>query len=351
MTKSEPGELFHREIHEQPAALERLLAGCRREAVDVAARAAGARLVRVIAHGSSDNAASYGVYAFPLLAGATAFRESISLLTYYGTTPDLAESLVVAISQSGRTPDVVEYVEAARGKARLTVAVTNDPGSPLADAADAVLPLCAQPELAVAATKTYTSSLAALALLAAALGGEGDRVADELRRTAELMSSALTTLDSVVRGTAALFQATGQMVVVGRGVEYPTARELALKLTETCHLVASPLTTTDFSHGPIAGVGSHVPVWVIASDDPCLPAALEAAGRARRAGAPLIASGSASAEVPEAAIRFRVPPAPRPILAPILSILPGQLFSWALARTKGLDPDAPTGLSKVTVVP
>jgi glucosamine--fructose-6-phosphate aminotransferase (isomerizing) len=351
VTEAARGALFHGEIHEQPAALERLLDGCLEAVRAAAARAAGVRLVRLVAHGSSDNAASYGVYAFPLVANATAFRESISLLTYYRTTPDLGESLVVGISQSGRTPDVVEYVAAARGLARLTIAITNDTASPLAEAAEAVIPLCAGPELAVAATKTYTSTLAALALLAGALGGELDRTAEDLRRTASLMAGALTPLDAVARGVAALFEATGQMVVVGRGIEFATARELALKLTETCHLVASPLTTTDFSHGPIAGVGAHVPVWVIASEDPCLPAALEAATRARRAGAPLIASGSASGQVPEAAIRFGVPPAPTAPLSPLLSVLPGQLFAWALADAKGVDPDAPSGLSKVTVVP
>ena len=131
--------------------------------------ASGARLwSRLVAHGSSDNAAAYGVYAFSLLAGLTAFRESISLLTYYEAAPDLRDSIVVAISQSGRTPDVVEYVEAARGKALLTVALTNEPDSPIAAAANVVVPLYAGREEAIAATKTYTTSLAALALLAGA---------------------------------------------------------------------------------------------------------------------------------------------------------------------------------------
>ncbi len=344
------GERFLSEVKEQPAALERVAsqAGAIGE---IARRAGDARLVRLVAHGSSDNAAAYGVYAFSLLAGLTAFRESISLLTYYATAPDLRDSIVVAISQSGRTPDVVEYVEAARGRALLTIALTNEADSPLADASDVVVPLHAGREEAIAATKTYTTSLAALALLAGAMGGDVEGMAAAVVRCAELIETAIPVLEQDVAGTAALVQAASQLVVIGRGVEFATAREIALKLSETCGLLAEPLTSTDLAHGPVAGLGPHSPVWVVASDDPCLPSALEAAARARRAGAPLIASGDACDRVAGAGIRIPTPSAPRPILAPILSVVPGQLFAWALALARGLDPDSPVGLSKVTVVP
>ncbi len=344
------GERYLSELKEQPAAVERLAARAG-EVAAIADRASGARLVRLVAHGSSDNAAAYGVYAFSLLAGLTAFRESISLLTYYGTAPDLRDSLVVAVSQSGRTPDVVDYVEAARGRAALTVALTNDASSPLAEAADAVVPLESGPELAVAATKTYTGSLAGLSLLAGALGGATSRIADGLRRSAELVADAIPGLEQEVAGTAALLQATGQLVVIGRGIEFATAREIALKLSETCRLLAEPLTTTALAHGPVAGLGPQSPVWVVASDDPCLPSALEAAARARQAGSPLIASGDAATRVAGAGIRLRTPTAPEPILAPVISVVPGQLFAWALALARGLDPDNPARLQKVTVVP
>lgn len=350
MTGMPAGERYLSELKEQPAAIERLADGADQVAA-IAARASEARLVRLVAHGSSDNAAAYGVYAFSLLAGLTAFRESISLLTYYGTAPDLRDSLVVAVSQSGRTPDVVDYVEAARGRAVLTVGVTNDASSPLAEAADAVVPLEAGPELAVAATKTYSSSLASLALLAGALGSRLSQTADGLRRSAALIDDAIPGLEREVAGTAALVQATGQLVVIGRGVEFATAREIALKLSETCQLLAEPLTSTALAHGPVARLGPGSPVWVVASNDPCLPSALEAAARARQAGAPLIASGDACERVAGAGIRLRTPAAPLPILAPMISVVPGQLFAWALALARGLDPDRPAGLSKVTVVP
>lgn len=348
---AEPGSRFLHEIEEQPAVLARLAGGCGDALREVARHAGQARHVRLVAHGSSDNAASYGVYAFPLLANMTAFRESISLLTYYGAAPDLYDSIVVAISQSGRTPDVVEYARAARGRAALIVAVTNDAGSPLADSSEVVLELCAGSEEAIAATKTYTASIAALALLAAALGGREEETAGEIESCASLIAEALPALQEQAGGAAALLQATRQIVVIGRGVEFATAREIALKLSETCRLLAEPLTSTDLAHGPIAGLDRSSPVWVVASPDPCLPTALEAAARAGRAGAPIIASGAAARQVAGAGIRLEVAAAPQPVLAPLLSVLPGQLVAWALARAKGLDPDEPAGLSKVTEVP
>ncbi len=348
---AEPGSRFLREVREQPAVLARLVAGCGDGLREVARHAGQARHVRLVAHGSSDNAASYAVYAFGLLANLTAFRESISLLTYYGAAPDLHDSIVVAISQSGRTPDVVDYVRAARGRAAFTVAVTNDEGSPLAASADVVLPLCAGPEEAVAATKTYTASIAALALLAAAIGGREEETVRGIESSASLISEALPALQERAEAAAALLETTRQMVVIGRGIELTTAREIALKLSETCRLLAEPLTSTDLAHGPIAGLDPFSPVWVVASPDPCLPAALEAAVRAGRAGAPIIASGAAAGRVPGAAVRLEVSAAPQPILAPLISVVPGQLVAWALARAKGLDPDAPAGLAKVTEVP
>jgi glucosamine--fructose-6-phosphate aminotransferase (isomerizing) len=139
------------------------------------------------------------------------------------------------------------------------------------------------------------------------------------------------------------------MYVIGRGVEFGTAREIALKLTETCRVAAEPLTSTDLAHGPIAALDAMFPVWTIASHDESLPALVEAASRARAAGATLVASGSAAAEVEGAAWRLPVPEAPLPVLSPLLSVVPGQLFAASLAEAKGLDPDRPERLTKVTL--
>jgi hypothetical protein len=231
------GARFLAEIREQPAALLRLLEHEREYArVAAAARERGASVVRMAGHGSSDNAASYGVYAFGLLARWTALRDSITLTVHYGAGIPMVGSTAVALSQSGRTPDVVAYLERARERGAFAVALTNDPGSPLAAAADAVLPLGAGPELAVAATKTYLNQVAGLGLLAAHAAGEGRRFADGIRAVAEQLEAAIPELERRVPELAVPFSFTGRMFVIGRGVELGTAREVALKLLETCRV-------------------------------------------------------------------------------------------------------------------
>ena len=345
-----PGERFLAEIREQPAALVRLLEHeAEYDAVARSLAAAPGGVIRLVGHGSSDNAASYGVYAFGLLAGRTALRDSISLTVYYGAGLDFAGSAVVALSQSGRTPDVVEYVQRARAAGATTIAITNEPESPLGEAASAVLPLDAGPEHAVAASKTYLNQVAALALLAGCLSGRRTETVDALSRVAELLDAILEPLEQAVHELAVAFAYVGRMFVVGRGLEYATARETALKLTETCRVAAEPLTATDLAHGPIAALDPLFPVWAIASRDDALPVVVEAASRARQAGATVVASGNAAEQVDGAAYRLPVPEAPEAVFAPLLSIVPGQLFAAALARSKGLDADRPSGLTKVTL--
>ena len=346
----ETGARFLAEIHEQPDALLRLIERQEELArIAAAIRERGATTIRLAGHGSSDNATSYGVYAFGLLPGWTALRDSISLVVYYRAELDMSGCTVLALSQSGQTRDVVEYVRRVRERGAFTIAVTNAPGSELAQEADEVLPLLAGPELAVAATKTYVSTLAALGLLAAHAAGEGEAFADELRATAELMRALVPALERRIAAVAVPFGFAGRMFVVGRGAEYATVREIALKLLETCRVAAEPLTATAFAHGPVAALDSLFPVWAIASEDETLPAVLEAIARAKQAGATVIASGSAAQTVPSADYALPVPTPPSPLLSPLLSVIPGQLFAWALARTKGLDPDEPRGLSKVTL--
>jgi glutamine---fructose-6-phosphate transaminase (isomerizing) len=338
------------EIREQPEALARLVgytAEFQRVADRMRERGPGA--IRLVGHGSSDNAASYGVYAFGLLPGWTALRDSISLSVYYGAEFDLARSSIVALSQSGRTPDVVEYARKARKQGAFTVALTNDPESTLADACEAVLPLCAGAEHAVAATKTYTTQVAALALLAGCAAGEGARLAAGIQETAGLITQVLPELERRVSEVAVALAFVGRMFVIGRGPEFATAREISLKLLETCRVAAEPLTATDLAHGPVAALDGLFPVWAIASGDASLDAVREAAERVRAAGATLIASGTAADQLPGAAYVLPVPPPPIPLLAPLLSVVPGQLLAWALAQAKGLDPDRPVGLSKVTL--
>jgi glucosamine--fructose-6-phosphate aminotransferase (isomerizing) len=163
------------------------------------------------------------------------------------------------------------------------------------------------------------------------------------------MSELLPQLEAQITTVAVPFAFAGRMFVIGRGVEFATAREIALKLLETCRVAAEPLTATDLAHGPVAALDPLFPVWAIAADDAMLPAVLEAVSRARDAGATVIASGSAAERVPGAEFVLPVPAPGVPLLSPLLSVVPGQLFAWALARAKGLDPDRPHGLSKVTL--
>jgi glucosamine--fructose-6-phosphate aminotransferase (isomerizing) len=308
-------------------------------------------IVRLVGHGSSDNAASFAVYAFGLLPRWTALRDSISLSIYYGADVDLSGSCVVALSQSGRTPDVVEYVELARARGAFTIGVTNDAESALANAAEAVLPLAAGPENAIAATKTYTAQVAALALLAACVAESGGPMADCIHQVAEQLEEALPALERRVDELAGPLAYASRMFVVGRGPEFATAREISLKLLETCRVAAEPLTATDLAHGPVAALDGSFPVWAIASRDASLPAVREAVARARAAGATVIVSGTATDEVPDASERVPVPTPPMSLLAPLFSVVPGQLFARALALAKGLDPDRPAGITKVTLVP
>ena len=345
-----PGAVLLSEIREQPAALRRLLEH-EREYAAVArhARRRAPAVVRMVGHGSSDNAASYGVYAFGLLPGWTATRDSISLSVYYGAELDLRGSCVVALSQSGQTRDVVDYLERARRRGAFTIAITNEPDSALASAAEAVLPLAAGRERAIAATKTYTGQVAALALLAAHAAGDARAVSDGLRTVADLLENLLPVLERRLSEVAVALAFVGRMFVVGRGLEFATAREISLKLLETCRVAAEPLTATALAHGPVAALDGLFPVWAIASDDALLPAVRDAAARARAARATVLASGPAAAEIEDASYYLPVPKPPTPLLAPVLSVAPGQLLAWALAQAKGLDPDRPSGLSKVTL--
>jgi glucosamine--fructose-6-phosphate aminotransferase (isomerizing) len=345
-----PEGRFLAEIHEQPDALAALLAHV--DDFEAAGRACVERapsVLRLVGHGSSDAAASYGVYAFGLLPGWTAVRDSISLSVYYGAEVDFSSSVVVGLSQSGRTPDVVAYVERARQRGAFTIAVTNEAGSELARVAEVTLPLHAGQERAVAASKTLLNTFAALALLAGCAAGRGEEVATGMHEVAVLMREALPGLEAAVTPIATTFAYVGRMYVIGRGIELGTAREIALKLTETCRIAAEPVTSTDLSHGPIAAVDAMFPVWTIASLDECLPALVAAAELARKAGATLVASGSAADKVDGAEFRLPVPQAPLSVLSPLLSVVPGQLFAAALARAKGLDADQPVGLTKVTL--
>ena len=185
-------------------------------------------------------------------------------------------------------------------------------------------------------------------MLGAVVDGERDRRA-ERGDAADQLDEALPALEAATQALAVPFSYVGRMFVTGRGAEYATAREIALKLLETCRTAAAPLTATDLAHGPVAVLDPLFPVWAIASRDVSLSAVQDAAARIKEFGSTVVASGPAAREIAGADYYLPVPEPELALLSPLLSVVPGQLFAAALARAKGFDPDAPRGLTKVTL--
>jgi len=358
------------EIAEQPDALRRTFEALLPRVGELAALARDTRQVLFIARGSSDNAAVYGQYLCSVRAGRLATMASPSVATAYRAGLDLRGVLAVAVSQSGATEEIVATLDWARDCGARCVAVTNAPDSPLAGVADATLLTQAGTELAVPATKTYTTELAAMAVLAAALsapgsprggvghqgrdggmgpsGSRGDGVGvEELQRVPEAVAAMLEVAPAA-EALAGRLTEVETLVVSGRGFAYSTALELALKLKETCYLPAVGLSYADLVHGPIAIVDAGTPALLVAAGDgPMLPEMTRLAATLAGRGAPVYGIGGDHGFA--AACRAALPgPALPEHLAPFALIVPGQLLTEALARAKGIDPDAPRGLHKVT---
>ena len=333
---------LHREIVEQPEVVARFLA---REAARVARlavpiRRAGVRFVLIAARGTSDNAARYAQYLFGAVGGLPVALAAPSLTTLYGRPPDARGGLVVGISQSGRSPDIVETVAAARRAGVPTLAIVNDPESPLARTAGEVLPLHAGSERSIAATKTYTAQLAAVALFALSLAGQRTLL-KELSAIPGAMALALATEPAVRRMARRLGKAS-RAVVLARGVNFPTAWEIALKLKELALILAEPYSSADFQHGPIALAEPDLPAVLVSAPGGRPEGELMALARRLRArGSPLLPIGlPVKGAIP-------LPEVPE-LLSPLVAVIPGQLLAFQAARARGLDPDRPRGLRKVT---
>jgi fructoselysine-6-P-deglycase FrlB-like protein len=336
------------EIGEQATALRETLDALLPRVAEVGILGRETRQVLFIARGSSDNAAVYGSYLIQTQAGRLATLASPSIATTYKKKIDLSGVLAVAISQSGKTEEIVETLDWAADCGARTVAVTNGEGSPLAEAAQLALVTRAGDELAVPATKTYTTQLAALAVLGIGLGAEVDiadlrRAPDEVDRLIAATEAA-DALPEIVEELAGVPGA----VVSGRGMAYGTALEFAIKLKEACYLHAMGLSYADLLHGPIAVVDDDTPAIVVAADSgPTLPAAVALAQRVTAAGAKAYGIGGGRM-LAEASTRALPGPDLPEWVAPLALIVPGQLITERLARRLGIDPDMPRGLGKVT---
>jgi glucosamine--fructose-6-phosphate aminotransferase (isomerizing) len=346
------------EILEQPEAVRRQL-GSESGAATLQALAARLRAepvdsVVIAARGSSDHAAIYGQYLFGVRQALTVGLAAPSIVSLYGTSPSVGRSLVIGISQSGASPDVVAVVAAANRQGAPTLAITNDPGSPLAEAAEYVLDLAAGPERSIAATKTYTCSLLALARLSAALGPAAaldpapeDPAGGAIAALPDALEAALA-VEPEVEELARDLAATDRCLVLGRGFEYATAREWALKLKELAQVFADPYSSADFLHGPIALARPGVPALAVVPESPTRAGLVQTLTTLRDLGVETVILS----ELPDVrALGWRSIALPAGVpewLRPISSIVPAQLLAYHLTIAKGLDPEAPLNLSKVT---
>lgn len=347
------------EIRQQPDALERTLkAGLSRTGELkrlVAARRP--RMIVLVARGSSDNAAQFGRYLLEITTGIPVSLSAPSIFTLYGANVDLAGALVVAISQSGESTDTNLVLERARKAGALTVGITNETDSALARLADYGFLVRAGKERSVAATKTYTGQLLALYLLASALGGAIRP--DDLRRLPDWTAAALKLEEQIAEG-AQRYRFMDHALVVGRGLNYSNAFELALKLMETCYVVAERFSSADLLHGPIAMLEASFPVFLFAPPGVTWPGLRELIGRlaeiktetviisdrSNQSAVESVSSGRAGRVFLPVKLIHKSGPAD--LFTPIPYIVPAQLFAAYLATVKGLDPDKPRALKKVT---
>lgn len=340
---------LHSEILEQPDSLERLLQSQRTTAERIAdvVRTRNISYVFLTARGTSDNAGRYANYLLGSMNSLPLALATPSLFTYYLHPPRLRDALVIGISQSGQSPDIVSVVEEGKRQGCMTLALTNMPGSPLAAAADFVLDIQAGTERAVAATKTYTAELMAIAMLSTALNPDGVTW-DALAQVPRWVRQAIQH-DQAMAEAAQRYKYANRCVVLGRGYNYATAFEWALKLKELTYMEAEPYSPADFQHGPIAVVERGFPVMAMVAAGP-VAASLTPLLRLLKEElhAELLVISNAPEALALSYPAFALPGEIPEALTPLVGIVPAQLMAYHLTQVKGYDPEAPRTIHKVT---
>lgn len=335
------------EIAEQPEALARTIEQ-ERGNITRLGRLLAKRdidLIVLVARGSSDNAALFGRYLLEITTGIPVSLSAPSVHTLYQAKLKLQHALVIGVSQSGEGEDINRVLENARGCGACTVGITNEPKSSMTKIVDEILLMHGGQERSVAATKTFTGQMMLFYLLAAELSAA--RSKQSFEAIPEFAARALEQKPAILE-LVQRYVFMENCVVVGRGLAYANAYELALKLMETCYVVAERFSSADFLHGPVAMVERHFPVLLFAPPGVMLPGVMDLIERLRELRADTLAITS---DLGAASACSRAIIMPREIdefLAPIPYIIPGQLFAALLSEAKGLDPDAPRSLSKVT---
>jgi len=340
---------LHSEIFEQPERLASLLDKQKQTALEIAKviQSRGVQYAFLAARGTSDNAGRYANYLWGAHNGLPLALATPSLFTYYQSPPKLQNALVIGVSQSGRSPDIISVLEEGRKQNCLTLAITNVPDSPLAQTADFVLGIQAGAEKAVAATKTYTAELMAIAMLSVALENSNERW-DELASVPQWAQQALTHDEQIAQMTQR-YRYMSHCVVLGRGFNYATAFEWALKLKELTYVIAEPYSSADFQHGPIAMVEGGFPIFAIAPKGKVHDSMVEMLTLLRRdKNAELVVLSDDADTLTLAQSPIQLPPQTPEWLTPLVGILPAQLFACHLTQVKGYDTEKPRNIIKVT---
>lgn len=336
------------EIHAQPQIIANLLHHEHATAQQIAQaiRDFNPAFVCIAARGTSDNAARYAQYLFGTHLGLMVALATPSVHTLYKKSPDLSRALVIGISQSGQSEDVRQVLADANAQGGLTVSITNDAASPLATMAHYHLPLGAGEEISVAATKTYTAELAAIALLAAALTGDATLQA-ELERLPDYLTQTLQESASIAQWIER-YRYIERYAVIGRGYNYCTAYEISLKIKELCYITGEEYSEADFRHGPIAVIQAGFPVILVATNGVTFEKQLDLLQQLHQKGAEALVITNSSACDPYAKKVMRIPADIPEWLSPIAAVIPGQMVAMNLALARGHEVDKPRGLNKVT---
>jgi len=337
------------EIRQQPAVLARTLSAEVRHIEEFKRALAGRRpkLIVLVARGTSDNAAQFGRYLLEITTGIPVSLAAPSIYTLYKAKVNLGDTLVIGVSQSGESTDTNLVLDRARAQGALTVGITNEASSAMARLAGEVFLVRAEAEKSVAATKTYTGQLLMLYLVAYALGGE-IRIGD-LERLPEWAESALK-LEKSIAALCERYRFMRQAVVVGRGLNYANAYEFALKLMETCYVVTERFSSADFLHGPIAMVEPSFPVFLFAPSGVTAPStkSMLAKLRSLKAETVIITDSGNSGIAKHATREITLGRKLDELYTPIPYIIPAQIFAACLAAQKGINPDSPRTLKKIT---
>ncbi|TVR22522.1 MAG: SIS domain-containing protein [Anaerolineaceae bacterium] len=339
---------LQKEINEQPGVLARFLAEQNEniEAIAASVREFDPAFVCIAARGTSDNAARYAQYLFGARAGLSVGLSAPSLHTLYGQPPDLSRALVIGISQSGQAEDVRRVLDDANANGGLTISITNDPESPLAQTAKHHIDLLAEEEISIAATKTYTAQLTAIAALVTAYADD-DEMRENLLALPDAMEQTLTQITHIAHW-AERYRYMNQFVVIGRGYNYATAFEIKLKVKELCYIISDAYSEADFRHGPIAVVGEGFPVMAVAPKGKTLDNMLDLLAELSERGAELLVISNDDRALDSGVKTMRIPDMPE-WLSPVVAVVPGQVFAMNQAIVRGYAVDKPRGLSKVTV--